>query len=421
MGKTKLLLFTNTLSQIIGKVFSAGSTAIVGILIARSLGVNGFGDFAKVTTFIGFFYLFVDFGLNPIYLEDALKKKNTHAFQSLIATRLFLSTLFIFALCSLVWFLPGSETQGYNTMVKIGIILYSPTILFQSMYISANAVFQKNFEYSKSALALAIGSLVSVGAVVFLLSRPSPANSISILLGITLGYGCTAITAYILSKRGNESYRFHYDTSDIKQNLFRALPLSMTLATSVIYSHADAIILTITRSTAEVGIYALAYKLFEFLLVIPTFFMNSLYPLLVVNQKNQQLHVYQRRIKKSFALLIGISLVVVICAWFLAPIVTVIRAEFFASIAAFRILLFGLPIFFLSSITMWMLVVEKKQKELLSIYLSAMVINIALNIIFVPLHGYIASAWITVFSELYVLGISLLTLKKSFRDLDKNL
>ena len=56
------------------------------------------------------------------------------------------------------------------------------------------------------------------------------------------------------------------------RSLFIAsFPLGLTLLFNVVYFHIDSIILTFTRTSAEVGIYGLAYKIFELPLVLPTF------------------------------------------------------------------------------------------------------------------------------------------------------
>jgi O-antigen/teichoic acid export membrane protein len=60
----------NTLYQLIGKLITAGITFLVTILIARQFGSTGFGEFTKITTYVAFFYLIVDFGQNAIVLKQ---------------------------------------------------------------------------------------------------------------------------------------------------------------------------------------------------------------------------------------------------------------------------------------------------------------------------------------------------------------
>ena len=183
---------------------------------------------------------------------------------------------------------------------------------------------------------------------------------------------------------------------------FAALPLGLTLIFNIIYFHADSFILTITRSTTEVGVYGLAYKFFEFALVLPTFFMNASLPLLFQSYMQKNTEVFHARITKSLWLLTICSIVVALLGWLLAPLFHYIRPEFTQSSLPLKILLLGLPFFYVSNITMWILVIKKLRIQLLSIYGISMIVNIAFNIYFIPIYGYIAAAWITVVSEFFI-------------------
>jgi len=161
----------------------------------------------------------------------------------------------------------------------------------------------------------------------------------------------------------------------------------------------------------EVGTYGLAYKFFEMALVIPTFFMNAALPALILAKKTSDTKKLQTQIKTSGITLFLLSIVVSVGGWIAAPLFSLIKPEFVSSIPPFKLLLIGLPIFYLSSLTMWVLVVEKKQTQMLIIYALSMVLNIIANAIFIPHYGYMAAAWVTILSEVFVLITSYMTLR----------
>jgi O-antigen/teichoic acid export membrane protein len=130
----------NTIAQIIGKIISGGTTFFVSLILARSLGVEGYGDFTKITTYIAFFYLFCDFGLNAAYLQLVEKETAKQTRNVLFTTRILLGLLLMFITLAITAFLPGSENQGYSMVVKMGIILFVPSILFQSIITTTNAI-----------------------------------------------------------------------------------------------------------------------------------------------------------------------------------------------------------------------------------------------------------------------------------------
>jgi len=409
MTNRKAIAF-NTVSQIAGKIVTSTTTFVISILIARSLGAAGYGDFTKITTFVAFFYLFADFGLNAAYLELSEDK----AAQNILLTiRTLLGLLLVFLCISILSFLPGTSTQGYTPLVKFGIILYSVSILLQSLVTTANAFFQKNLRYDFASYALTAGSLITLIAVFSFTYLPF-SGVLPTIAALLLGSLVTTIVSLFFAKKLMPSLTFSFDTTLAKKMITIALPLGLTLLSNVVYFHADSIILTITKSTADVGIYGFAYKLFEFPLVVPTFFMNAVFPLLLMSRKNNDMSAFFRQAKQSALILFSLSFIVVVCGYVLSPFISLIKSDFQASILPLRILLLSLPIFYLTSVTMWVLIALKKRIQMLSIYSISMAINILSNIFFIPRYGYMASAWITVASETLVLFLSFFVIRKDF-------
>lgn len=420
INQTKKLVAVNTLSQLAAKAVSSVAMFVLTILIARSYGPAGYGEFTKITTYIAFFYLFADFGLNAVFVREQTHENHqdsTRLLQTLVALRISLSAFLVFVAVALAAFLPSTANgQGYQAITKLGIILYSPTIIFQAMVTTANAVFQKQLRYDRATAAVFFGSLVAV-FLVFVSTRIFLSNIAiyAILAGLTTG---VFINAWLAVKMAGISPAqiINVTKSDMTHMLLRALPLGLTLISNVIYFRADSFILTVTRSTQEVGLYGLAYKIFEIPLVLPTFFMNSLFPILSKMAGNRHPDndiAFRRLFIKSCTVLSISGIFVSVGLWILAPFIALVRADFAASIPAFRILILGIPVFFITSVSMWGMVALKMQQSLLAIYASCMVLNILANMVIIPKYGYLGAAWVTVLSETCVFMLSVFVLQKS--------
>ncbi|MFZ2025605.1 MAG: flippase [Microgenomates group bacterium] len=410
----KKTIALNTLAQIIGKIISGGTTFFVSILLARALGVDGYGDFTKITTYVAFFYLFCDFGLNAAYLQLKEKQTDKQLKNALFTTRFVLSLLLMFITLAITTFLPGSSEQGYSTMVKMGIILFTPTVLFQAIITTTNAFFQERLRYDFATYATIAGSLVTLVCILALTKILLPnAMVFGSLLAFLLGSLFTTIIALFFVKKFAGLPSLTVDVKTIKKLLLTALPLGITLLFNVVYFRIDSVVLTITRSTMEVGTYGLAYKFFEMALVIPTFFMNAALPSLMRAKKEADEKKLRSQIRNASIALFLLSLFVAVAGWIVSPLITMIKPEFVSSILPFKVLLVGLPIFYLSSLTMWVLVVEKRQKQMLIIYALSMVFNIIANILFIPTYGYMAAAYITLISELFILLTSFFSIKRA--------
>jgi O-antigen/teichoic acid export membrane protein len=199
-------------------------------------------------------------------------------------------------------------------------------------------------------------------------------------------------------------------TASMKKLFVSSVPLGVILLFSLVYFRADSVIITLTRPTAEVGVYGLAYKVFEVILVFPTFFMNAVYPIML-HKKN-----IENILRNSFLFLLITSFISLVALWFLSPLLVFIKSDFVASVGALRVLTLGLPFFFVTSATMWGLIALKKQKILVSIYGISMAINLIGNIVLIPTHGFMAAAWMTVVGEGVVLFLSSIVLLKTLNN-----
>ena len=225
----------------------------------------------------------------------------------------------------------------------------------------------------------------------------------SVVIILLMGSAATAMTGLFFSKSFIGGVKLHTELHKYFSLFQASIPLGLTLIFNLIYFHIDSIILTLTRPTVEVGIYGLAFKVFELPLVLPTFFMNALYPVML----GVRGYSLNKLILKSAGILLFVSSLLTVIVWFAAPLLVFIKSDFAESISALRILSLGLPFFFLSSLTMWTLITKKQRMKLVYIYGFSMLINIGLNVIFTPVYGYSAAAWITVFSEGVVLLLSI--------------
>ncbi|OGG24061.1 hypothetical protein A3A79_02595 [Candidatus Gottesmanbacteria bacterium RIFCSPLOWO2_01_FULL_43_11b] len=401
---TRSVIVWNTGSQIVGKIATTGSIFLVNIFVARLYGVAAYGEFTKILTYIAPFYLLSDFGLNAVFLQ----KK--YPWESLVFLRLFLSLLITFFALALLNFLPQGTMSGYTQFVRFGIVIFLPAIIFQGLLTSANAFFQQKLRYDLSTVALIAGSTVFLLLSLIALRQTSYTVGITgIVSALLIGTIITGISAIVAAKKLKGTFVIFLNAKEMLTLLSQSIPLALTLIFNLIYFRIDNFILILTRPTSEVGIYGLAYKIFETVLVAPTFFMNATYPLLVQKVGTP---AFINFLRKTGSVLFLASLASVLVFWFAAPLLALIRSDFAGSVAALRVLILGFPFFFLSSGAMWALIAQRKQGVLVAIYGFSMLLNIALNLWFIPNYGYMAAAWITIISEGLVLLLSGFVLRK---------
>jgi O-antigen/teichoic acid export membrane protein len=392
--KTIKILFLNSTAQIFGKLASSLTTLFISGIVARSLGEDGYGQFAIMTTYSAAFYMASDFGFNAVALrliEGDSKKLKDH-FEKLLGLRVIYSLVLIALAAAILNFFPYSGT------LKLATIVTCLTILTQAIYNTANLIFQARLRYGLSTLALLAGSLVNLG-MIYLLSQ----GSINLLLVATtyvVGGVALVISSLGLARALIGKFTPQFDWGEYKKLSLLTLPVGLTLVFDLVYFRADTFILSFLKSTSDVGVYGAAYKLFEIALTPPTFFLNALYPILIAKLVEDHVR-FKSLIRYSILGLATVSLIGAAVGVILAPtIIKLVYGDGFDdSVLPFRLLIASAPIFYLSSLYMWLLILLKKQNVMFVVYALGMLANILLNIYFIPHFTYLASAILTGVSE----------------------
>lgn len=404
-------VFINTGAQIIGKATTALTTLFLTVVIGRALGPAGYGDFIKIFTFIGYFYIFTDFGANSAYIKLTHGQKGDSLLNTLLGLRISLALALVFLAIFIVTVLPYDTTlgTGFSPLVKLGVLIASVTILTQALTTTANALFQKNLRYEMAAISAVAGTLTTgTIAVIVFLTRPA-LNMFT--AAYVLGALATVLLAsYLIQKNFKLNLKPNFQISEFKKLILYSWPVGVALVLNMIYFRMDVFIITYTRSPQEVGIYGLAYQFFEASLAIPIFFANALYPLLIsIHAKDKGQYIQET--KKWTGILFGISLLFTLGLILSSFLIPLLFDKFQGSQQALIVLALGMPFFFISALYWHMAIITDRQKMLIPIYFLGGTINIILNLIFIPSLGYLAAAWTTVLSEALVAMLLIAAIK----------
>ncbi len=401
--RTYLTIASNTTFQILSRAATAIVALIVTRLITQNMGLQGYGDYQIILSYVTLFWILTDFGLNAVVVREmaASDVKLQPLFSALFTLRAALGVFLVFLSLAILSFLP------YTPAVKLGIIVGSITIFAQGIMGASHGVFQVKFHYDRQFWANLLGSVLLLCLTLFVTS--AKLGVVSLTMVFTLGYlVMTAASLFFVRKWVRLSFSF--DKVLLKKLFIKTLPFGTALLFSLATFKIDAILLSILPlanigNSEAVGIYNLAYKVFELALVVPTFFMNVMYPILV-RHFEQSLAKFKSTFLKTFASLSFAGITATITIYFLAPFVVRILAKgegFESSISVLRILILALPIFYLSSLFMWVVLVFKKQKALIFVYLTSFVFNFLTNYYFIPKYTYTGAAIATGATEFLIL------------------
>src|SRR3989344_245336 len=399
---------TNSFYQFLSRIISSVAVLLVTLMITRNLSRDVWGDFVTVTSYVGLFTIISDFGVNAIFVKEITRnqEKIEQLFGNLWGIRIILSLASIFIALSVLSFLP------HSTSVKIGVIVGSVLILLQSIFTTASAVFQQKLKYDFFAISDILGS-ISIILLVFIASLTN-SNLLVIILIFIVGSAVKAAISLAFVKKIIGRVHLGFDFNIWKLLITASLPIGLMLIFSQFNANIDKQIIALTNpdklgiaSSVAVGIYGLSYRVFDLVIALSTFIANSLYPVLLGKLKEDR-QEFENLSKRSIAILFLIGLGIGLVGWLLAPVALNIFGKYPESVISLRILILSAPIFFVSSLVLWINITIGKEKLLPFIYALAMLGNLVLNLVFIPKFGYNFVALLNPFIEKIIFRLFLL-------------
>lgn len=393
-------------------------TIIATIIITRYYGRDGYGQFNLMQNFPALFFIISDFGLNAVATKHLSEKWEDveKYFNNILLLRVVLSGLLILISGILLIFMP------YSNALKFGITLGLIAILTQSLFATANIIFQVKLRYDLSVIGSIFGSITTL--ILVLLTSYFHTKLVWVNFSYIVGGFVTFLILIRFLRRLCVNIKPMFDVKFWSKILVTSLPLGLMFIFSQINFKADSILISLLplpkglgfTANESVALYGLPYKVFEVSLIIPTFFMNSTYPVLITHMLEGK-EKLKNTFFKSLKVLLMVGITTVILGYIFSPFMVQILGgeDFKSSVSVLRILLSGVFIFYLTQPIAWLIVILDKQKYLPIIYLISAVFNLTANILFIPKFSFYASAHITWISELIVLTMLIIAAGRAWK------
>jgi O-antigen/teichoic acid export membrane protein len=401
---------SNTFFQLLSKFITMSITFALTYLISKNYGAYGYGLFSIFQSFPSLFYIISDFGLNAIGAREINKnqKDGGYILNNILILRAIIS-LALILICLLLSLVFYSDPQ-----IRFGLALGSLIIISQTLVSTTNIIFQLKLRYDLSALTNIISYIFILSGSLVLIFNSE--NIVWVNFLYVLGSFLSFTLNLFLLRTLKFKFSRNFDIKYVKNLIILSWPLGLMFVFSQINFKADAVLLSVMPlpknsldNITSTGVYAFPYKIFEVILVLPTFLMNSTYPLLL-NSLNQGIKTLKNNFKKTLFFMFGIgvlaSIVLTSLAFFLlTPEVIKIffNQEFIVSREILLILFSGIFLFFLTQPLAWYLILLGKQKILPLVYAISAIFNVSLNLIFIPQFTFYASSVITIVTELIIL------------------
>lgn len=387
----------NTTSQIIAK----GATIVLGFLtvglLTRYLGVVQYGIYNLVFAYLASFGIFADFGLRLTLVRDLSGVNEQNELKSTYFALQII--LIVLSTCLALFFL---LIFPYSATIKMAIIVGSLAVGVGYLNGYGASVLQSKVKLDTAALLEVINRLVTVGAIVAFVWSKFNINAIisSVLIGniVTLVINIYLTPEYFRLK--------NFPSLSLLYTIIKSsFPIGITSLLAVLYFKIDTMMLSVMKTTADVGIYSLSYKIFENIIMLWLFYMASVYPLMSRAVKEKARSQLDALMKSSIVIAGVFSVITIVVGWVAAPFAIGILggSNFLASIMPFRILVLALPFVFINIVQYYLLLSLSKIRFIVQTLVVALVFNFIVNLAVIPTYGYIGTSVSTIFTELIVM------------------
>jgi O-antigen/teichoic acid export membrane protein len=216
---------------------------------------------------------------------------------------------------------------------------------------------------------------------------------------------------YLLKNNIGLSFK-GFSVSGIKKMVSVSIPLGLAVIFNFLYDKIDILLISKLLDYNEAAFYSIAYGLFKASALGFSFLLVSGFT------KIAELDRDTGKIKDFFnehaKIISAICMIISIILFFFADLIidTIYTGKFYDSIPVLKILSVGILAMGLNNLTGIILNGMGYFKIVMYITLYALIMNVALNVLFIPLYGITAAAVLTVITEYFILILEWIYMKK---------
>ena len=409
-------LAKNSIAPIILNIVNKFIDFAFAAFYLRFLGPVEAGSYATAIATAGFFDIISNFGLNILLTRDVSQDRGQASRYLLNTSVLRLGTGFVGALPILAWV--GFTSLGSHppTAAELtAIIFIMMGMVFSGMAQGVTGLF---YVYEKAEVPAAMTTATTILKVGF--------GVLALLFGFGfVGLAAVSIltniiTLTVLTLLACRSFDlpgpWRVDWSLQRQMVSKGYPLMLIHLLQTIFISIDVLLLRSMLANGQevVGWYNSAYKWFNALQIVPSFFTLALFPV-ISREIQRSVAAARRMVRLSLKLMLLLALPIAVLTTFWAyPLVNLLGGEEFLphGAIALQIVIWSIPFGWLNSVTNYVLIALGLERLQPRAFAVAVAFNIIANIIFIPRFSYVAAAVTTILSELALMALFAFYLRK---------
>lgn len=375
--------------------------------VSRVLGVIGIGTCNFVDSIIDYFILFSGLGIGSYGVREIArykdnKKKCDEIFSNLFLIHFTMTILLVVVLCICTFVIP--YFTSYKDFICIGVV----KLIFNLFLIEWFYQGIQHFKYI-TIRSIIVRSIYVISVFLFVKDNDD----------VLVYYALTTLTI-VLNAFFNWNYsrkfvKFNFVYMNLKLYIMPVLTFGYYRILTSMYTTFNTIFLGFTLGNAEVGYFSTATKLYYIILSVFTAFTTVMVPHISLLLQKKDYQEMQLILNKTIMTLLILAIPIIIVCELLAPwIINIIAGNGYeGAILPFRIVIFLLLIIGMEQVVIQQfLMASNTNKVILKVSTLGAIVGISLNFVFTPRLGAVGSSIAWGCSELAVLIVGVMFMKK---------
>lgn len=393
-------------AEVVSKLLGYG----VIVILSRTLGPEGLGQYSFIFYYVSLLGIFADFGVNYYLMREVArdKKKLNELLPDVLGFKIILAIFNFLVIVGITFFLPKPDW-----MKALIILVGAEAMLTWISWAFVNITYAHEVtKYEAIARAVERFWAFFVGGMVLYAFKSLSPFIIALLVGYT-------IRELLRVKWGAQfvgELKIRFKPEIWKSLLKKSYPFWLIGLFTLIYYRTDMVMLSLLREDYETGIYRAAYTLIEVSLFIPGIVVSTAMPSMarLWKEDRETLNVL---FKKSFQMLVllGVGGLTGYYIFARLGILIVFGQEFLPSVPILRILAFSVPSMFLNSLFGSYMNATGRELTFTKITGFTALFNVVLNYFLILQYGPEGAAIATVVSQGIVSVLSYCNLHNSCR------
>lgn len=404
----KISTFFNVSIIFIARILKAITLFILTVLVARSFGPEGKGILALVIFLPEFLYFLFHLGLGnaSIFYLSNEQETEKKVFNNSFWQGIFLSVFSVIGVLLLRLIYPNILGSGVPKTFLLLSLLMVPFSFLESFFENVFAGKQEFKTFARIIIIDRILLLISIliGFLVFKISL----ISVVIIFLINLIAQVSTYFIILIKKYGIPSI-FKFDFKYLTKAIDFGFRSYVACFLCYLVLRSDLYMLSVMKGVKDVGFYSVATNFIDAMLLLSASASSVVFPLI---SHNLEKSIYY--IKKITGWISISSLGIVILSWIFgrAFIILFFGEQFAISVAPFFILLIAMYFWSLLSIVTQFFAANNYPWRAVYIWIPGVILNIILNVVFIPKYGMIATAWTSVLAYTLTFFLHVILLQK---------